>query len=413
MSVKRILGLFIIFFWTSIAWMILGGSNSVRTSTFSGSLKKSIQAMYGDSLDIDAPKLMTKKLTEVADKRNRYSDETKVYRNYEYTYYGLEKSDIKLDIKLDRRKKGNLWFPTFKAHFSGEYKFKIENFNPYEKYYLKSTLKSENNIYNNVKIEINGKSYNNILEFLTKKELLVQPNSDGELLFNVSYEATGMENLNYFISPDYDEICQVNNFKCTVTTNFEDYDFPSSMLSPSEKTKNGADSVLVWSFDNTITGKDIGIVIPNNLNPGEITSRVSFFAPISLLFFFIVLSMIAIVYKQNIHPMHFFFLALSFFSFHLMFSYFSDQMDIYLSFSIASVVSLLLTVTYVMHFLSKKMSFIITPAIQIIYLIVFSFSFFFDGMTGLIVTICSVITLFVLMQITAKQDWNEVFKRVD
>jgi len=38
-----------------------------------------------------------------------------------------------------------------------------------------------------------------------------------------------------------------------------------------------------------------------------------------------------------------------------------------------------------------------------------SFSFFFDGITGLIVTICAVTTLFILMQLTAKQNWNRVF----
>lgn len=407
MTVKKILGLFVIFFFTSIAWMILGGSNYSRTSYSMSSLKKGIKAMYGDILEIEAPKLMSKKIIPVQknNMRNEYYEE-----NIEYTYFNLDKSDIKIDIKLDRRKKGNIWFPTFKAHFKAEYKFKIDNFIPDEKYYLKATLRSKENIYDNVKIEINGKAYNNFLEFLTKKELLIEPDKNGGLVFDIEYDVTGMETLTYFISPGYEEICQVNNFNCTVTTDFDDYDFLSSSLSPSEKLKDGAFSKLIWSFNNTITGKDIGIIIPNKLNPGEIIPRVSFFAPVSLLFFLIVLSMIAIVYKQNIHTMHFFFLALTFFSFHLMFSYFSDQMDIYLSFALSSVISILLTVTYVMRFLSKKMSFIVTPAIQIIYLIIFSFSFFFYGVTGLIVTICSVITLFVLMQITAKLDWNEVFK---
>ncbi len=36
--------------------------------------------------------------------------------------------------------------------------------------------------------------------------------------------------------------------------------------------------------------------------------------------------------------------------------------------------------------------------------------FFFEGYTGLVVTIGAIITLAVLMQVTAKVDWAEVFR---
>lgn len=49
--------------------------------------------------------------------------------------------------------------------------------------------------------------------------------------------------------------------------------------------------------------------------------------------------------------------------------------------------------------------------IQFIYLIVFSYSFFFKGLTGLIVTIAAVITLFILMQLTAKVKWDSIFNK--
>jgi hypothetical protein len=46
---------------------------------------------------------------------------------------------------------------------------------------------------------------------------------------------------------------------------------------------------------------------------------------------------------------------------------------------------------------------------QLIYLVLFNYAFFFQGFTGLAVTIGAVITLFVLMQLTAKVDWDRVF----
>ena len=418
MSVQKICALIVIFIGTSIAWVILGSANLARTSDASSSLKSSMQAMYGDELVIDAPTVYK----EESIKRNLISDDEndvdipttkdvprKVSGDYAYVYAKLESSDIKMDVKLDRRKKGYLWFPTFKTHFSATYKFKIDDFSEADEYYMSTTFASSDNIYNNVKVNVNGEEMEDFVKLLVNKELPIKPNEKGEVLLNIEYDATGMETLQYNVASDSSDLVQVNNFNCVITTDFDDYDFPRNMFSPTTKEDTSTGAVLTWNFINTITGKSIGLIIPNKLTPGYITARVSFFAPIPLLFFFIVLMMISTVAKQNIHPMHFFFLALSFFSFHLMFSYFSDQMHIYLSFALAAIVSLTLTVTYVMHFLSKKMSFIIIPITQIIYLFVFSFSFLFDGITGLIVTICAVTTLFVLMQLTAKQNWHEVF----
>lgn len=426
MSVQKIAALLVIFIGTSIAWMILGSTNWVRTNDSSSSLKSSMQSMYGDELVINAPTLYKRALKskdeivfkeDYSEDYDKYEDDIKHISTreakdgdvYVERYARLESSDIKIDVKLDRRKKGYLWFPTFKSHLKATYKFVIEKFVPTDVYYISTMFGSSDNIYTNVKISVNGKEMDDFLKLLTESELLVSPDENGELVLQVEYDATGMEELQYKLASRYKELTQVNNFSLSITTDFEDYDFPRTMLSPTTKESVGEGAKLVWAFSNTITGKDIGLVIPNKLNPGHITSRVSFFAPISLLFFFIVLLMIGAVTKQEIHAMHFFFLSLSFFSFHLMFSYFSDQMNIYLSFAISSLVSLALTVSYVMHFLSKKMAFLVIPLTQIVYLFVFSFSFFFDGITGLIVTICAVTTLFILMQLTAKQNWHKVF----
>jgi inner membrane protein involved in colicin E2 resistance len=56
---------------------------------------------------------------------------------------------------------------------------------------------------------------------------------------------------------------------------------------------------------------------------------------------------------------------------------------------------------------------VITTLLQLLYLVVFSWSFFYRtetglGITGLIVTIVSVLTLFALMQLTAKLDWKNL-----
>jgi len=46
---------------------------------------------------------------------------------------------------------------------------------------------------------------------------------------------------------------------------------------------------------------------------------------------------------------------------------------------------------------------------QLIYLVLFSYAFFFEGFTGLTVTIGSILTLFVVMQMTGRIRWEEKF----
>lgn len=48
---------------------------------------------------------------------------------------------------------------------------------------------------------------------------------------------------------------------------------------------------------------------------------------------------------------------------------------------------------------------------QLIYLVLFSYAFFFQGFSGLAVTIGSILTLFVVMQMTGRVRWAEKFMR--
>ena len=84
----------------------------------------------------------------------------------------------------------------------------------------------------------------------------------------------------------------------------------------------------------------------------------------------------------------------------------------YYAFAIASLVSCVLTFSYLVRVKDQKFALIAT-LLQFLYLVVFSWSFFYQtesglGITGLIVTIVSVLTLLSLMQFTAKLDWKKV-----
>jgi hypothetical protein len=74
------------------------------------------------------------------------------------------------------------------------------------------------------------------------------------------------------------------------------------------------------------------------------------------------------------------------------------------------MVSVILVVSYMRIVAGNRFAFLETALAQIVYLIGFSYAFFFEGFTGLAVTIGVIITLFVVMQMTARINWSQKFQ---
>ncbi len=149
--------------------------------------------------------------------------------------------------------------------------------------------------------------------------------------------------------------------------------------------------------------------MPQRLQPGPITARISFFAPVCLLFFFFVLFVLTTMRGIELHPMNYFFLACAFFAFHLLMAYLVDHISIHLAFAICSAVSIFLVVSYLRLVVGIRFAAVEAGIAQLIYLVLFSYAFFFEGFTGLSIAIGAILTLFVVMQVTGRIRWSEYF----
>jgi len=116
---------------------------------------------------------------------------------------------------------------------------------------------------------------------------------------------------------------------------------------------------------------------------------------------------------ENLHPMHYFFVCGGFFAFHLLMAYTADHLELERTFLICAIVSVLLVVSYLMRVIGPGFTLTIAAPAQLIYLIIFSYTFFFKGYTGLAITVASVVTLAILMHVTAKVDWGTRFATHD
>jgi hypothetical protein len=320
----------------------------------------------------------------------------------------LESSRIEVDLELKHRRKGLLWYDTYAVAFDGRYRLRLPD-GASGTVHLHFAFPSSEAIYDDFVFRVDGEDIppqNDLTAGITAEVGLT---GNKESLVEVGYRSRGLDDWRYLFVPA--GVAQVRDFVMSVTTDFEEIDFPTGTLSPSSKSMQAGGWKLVWSFNNLVTGQNVGLDLPNRLNPGPVAARITFFAPVSLLFFMTVLVILGMLGRHNLHPMNYFFLGAAFFSFHLLLAYLVDHLDIHFSFLIAAATSVLLVLSYLRLVSGMRQALFQAGLAQFVFLVLFSYAFFFEGYTGLTVTIGSILTLFILMQATARVDWEEVSTR--
>jgi inner membrane protein involved in colicin E2 resistance len=403
---KRIIAITLIFICTAIAWAILGGTIFSRTYNSGFISSDKVASTWGTEQN-QAPPTATYK-EEISRKEESLENGKKIVKTVkeELVYdLGLESSRIHVNLDLEHRQKGLLWYSTYKVDFSGVYTF-ANNSDKVQDVEFKLPFPTRQAIYNNLTFAVDG----NPVEITNQDNAatgVVKIGARKTAQLAVGYSSQGLNEWRYVFGSG--EVAQVRDFSLSMKTNFKDIDFPDNTLSPSEKTQTANGWDLNWTYKSLLSGFQIAMVMPEKLQPGPLAGRISFFAPVSLFFFFFLMLIITTMRGIDLHPMNYFFLAAAFFSFHLLLAYLVDHVSIHVAFAISSAVSVFLVVTYLrlvvgMRFASRE-----AALAQFIYLVMFSYAFFLKGFTGLAITIGSVLTLFVVMQITGRIRWTEKF----
>lgn len=398
---RNVIAIIAIFLCTAAAWAILGGTILARTYSMGPGLQARVVSSWGGPQQQTPPaattaRLRPKSIQETVNGRviTRSVDEVLT------TPLSLEQSRIRVGLGLDQRQKGLLWFATYRVAFNGSYIFR--NTTSAEEITLRLTFPSREAIYDDLVFRVDGQAVplataNNAVT----AEIRRPPGTTFRL--DTGYRSQGMTTWEYAFG---ENVQQVRDFRLEMTTDFDAIDFPQGALSPSEKRDIGAGWLLTWKYTNLVTGYHIGMVMPEKLQPGPLAGRISFFAPVSLLFFFFIVFVITTLRGIHLHPMHYFFLATSFFAFHLLLAYLVDHISIHLAFGICSAVSIFLVVSYLRIVVGPRFAFVEAALAQLVYLVGFSYAFFFKGFTGLAITIGAILSLFLVMQLTARTNWG-------
>lgn len=406
---KRIVAIAAVYSIAVVGWITLAGTITYRTDHQDVELKRQVGQLWGTPLEQRAPfaALAVHRAADVprwdANQRKNVLERTAATDTYEVP---LIENQIAIGFKLDQRQKGLLWYSTYGIRFSGDYVFE----NVQDKsgsLTVNFAFPAADGQYDEFKFEVDGTPVAFTRQNANMLVATVPCAAKSRHHLSINYSSQGLDRFTYRFG---DGISEVRNFKLVATTDFDGYNHPANTLSPNmEKERTGRGWQLTWDYKDLISGNGIGIEMPRKINPGPMAARISYFAPVSLGFFFFLIFVVSLLRGLQIHPVNYFFLAAAFFAFHLLLAYLVDHISIHSAFFICSAVSIFLVVSYMRLVVGSRFAYLETGLSQFVYLIGFSYAFFVDGFTGLAVTIGSIITLFVVMQATARIDWTQRF----
>lgn len=381
MNVRKLLLVVVIFIVATAAWHVLGATIVSRTSTAQHDLGQDVAQMFGPEIYQAAPVI-----TSIG---------------AEDTARGPDGTDIACRFEHENRYRGLIWFSVFRVGFRATY-----------------TVQPSTG--GKARFAMRLPQRANIDELVARagdRDLVVADGViTGELDFAagapvevaVSYVSTGQDSWRY--APHGKDL---RSFRLSATTNFSAIDYPAYGLSPTERATEveGGGKQAVWHYERLLPAQNrvIGIVMPARPSAGALAARISQFAPVSLFFFLTVMITIQLLRNLRLHPINYLLIAAGFFAFHILLGYLVDHLTIHLAFWVSAAVSVFLVVSYLRLVLGVKRAILVAGAAQMVYLVFFSYAFFWQGWTGLTVVIGAIITLFLIMQLTGRIDWNTRF----
>jgi hypothetical protein len=390
---KHLAGVAVILIGATIAWFILGGTIAVRTQGSDSAQRDQLAAEWGSEQSQATPAFWL--ATRRVDKKGR--------PYFEQTALPAASSRIDVDLALDPRQKGLLWYNTYAVAFAATYR--VPSAGPNERVRVDFPFPSESATYDDVTVAADGKR----IPVSSTSGVISAPLPPAHGRWStvtVRYRSHGIGKWTYRFG---EGIVSVHDFVLTMNTNFRAIDFPAKTLSPTEKHETPGGWRLTWNYRDLVGGFGVGMAFPQRLQPGPLAERITLWAPLSLLFYVFVMLVITTLRRIDLHAINYFFLAAAFFAFHLLFAYTVDRIPIGWAFAICSVVSMFLTVSYLRLVAGLRFAAVEAALAQFFYLILFSYALFDEGYSGLSITIGAIVTLFVTMQLTGRINWAERF----
>ena len=213
--VSRIIAIIFIYICCTVAWVILGTTVLVRSETQDGKLRGMVGKLWGTPHRQQAPEAWYETKHDI-EQRSVEAGRTNVSIQTEIRTHPvpLEKSRMNTDLALEYRRKGLLWYSTYKVHFVGQYAITNDTSDARE-VFVKFRFPAAGAVYDNFHFIVGGQPVKDVVvrDGAVQQSMTIAPRQSQML--EVSYDSQGLDQWWYDFG---DEVSQVKDFSMAMTT---------------------------------------------------------------------------------------------------------------------------------------------------------------------------------------------------
>jgi len=404
--IRRYVVLGVVWAGCTAAWMLLGTTLLVRSGETSSALVNEVHQLWGPPLDQAAP---VGQYTEQRPREERRTLYDATGRPFESVIQKMEdvtsplplvSTRAQVSLALEHRQKGLLWFATYAADFEGRYVV-VNDTAVVRRTSMTFPLPARGAIYDGFEVlDEKGKPIAADVDGgAAHWSVTLEPG--GRHPFTVRYRTRGTSSWTYRPAAAGGSV--IRDFSLEMASNAAGIDFSPGSISPTRATIQGHRWRGLWEFRSLVGSAPISLELPQKTNPGPLAARITFFAPVALLFYFFVVGLLAEGRGHRLHPLSWFLIGCAFFADHLLFAYLADHVPLWVALTLSSGASILLAVTYAQWLVGWRFALREMGLAQLVYLVGFSLTFLLKGFTGLSITVGAVLTLFMMMQVTGRR----------
>jgi hypothetical protein len=409
--IRRYVVLGVVWVGCTVAWMVLGATLLVRSGETSSALVNEVHQLWGPPLDQTAPSGQYTEQRPREERRTLYDAngrpyETTVQTKEEVSFpLPLVSTRARVSLALEHRQKGLLWFPTYAADFEGRYVV-LNDTAATRSVTVSFPLPARGAIYDGFEVlDEKGQPIGAEVD-AGSAHWMVSLAPSTRHAFQIRYRTRGTSEWTYRPAAAGGSV--IRDFSLEIRTTARGIDFSPGSISPSSAGADGPGWRGTWEFRSLVGSAPISLALPQKTNPGPLAARITFFAPVALLFYFFVVGLLAEGRGHRLHPLSWFLIGCAFFADHLLFAYLADHVPLWVALALSSAVSILLAVTYAQWLVGWRFALREMGLAQLIYLVGFSLTFLLKGFTGLSITVGAILTLFMMMQVTGRRVRGDV-----
>ena len=258
MTTLRLLAIGFIFLCTAVAWSILGGTVVDRTGERDGRLSQEVAQLWGGHHVQLAPGAVRRPRRSRRRSRSRTPGAVTTTRTVKRTVVDRcpsrrSSSRVRVDLGLEHRQKGLLWYDTYAVAFQAEYRF----VNPdavEREVIVQFAFPSNEAIYDAFVVSLNGREAPPATDFSNgvRPSSVSPPGEDRRC--EVAYRSRGLGEWTYAFGSE--GVAQVRDFELAWPPTSTGIDFPAGTMSPTGQGALRRGLGLAVGFESLVGGQE-------------------------------------------------------------------------------------------------------------------------------------------------------------